>query len=30
MFRPLRRIKQELTKEECISILKQEVRGKYG
>ena len=27
MFRPLRRIKQELTKEECISILKQEVRG---
>ena len=27
MFRPLRRIKQELPKEECISILKQEVRG---
>ncbi len=27
MFRPLRRIKQQLAQEECISILKQEVRG---
>lgn len=27
MFRPLRRIKQQLTKEECISVLKNEVRG---
>lgn len=27
MFRPLRRIKQQLTKDECISVLKNEVRG---
>lgn len=27
MFRPLRRIKQQLTQEECISVLKNEVRG---
>ena len=27
MFRPLRRIKQQLTNEECISVLKNEVRG---
>ncbi len=27
MFRPLRRIKQQLSQEECISILKNEVRG---
>lgn len=27
MFRPLRRIKQQLTNEECISVLKKEVRG---
>ena len=27
MFRPLRRIKQHLTNEECIQLLKQEVRG---
>ena len=27
MFRPLRRIKQQLTNDECISILKNEVRG---
>ena len=27
MFRPLRRIKQQLTQEECVSVLKNEVRG---
>ncbi len=27
MFRPLRRIKQQLNNEECISVLKNEVRG---
>ena len=27
MFRPMRRIKQQLQKEECIKILKNEVRG---
>lgn len=27
MFRPLRRIKQQLTQEDCISVLKNEVRG---
>ena len=27
MFRPLRRIKQQLTQKECISVLKNEVRG---
>lgn len=27
MFRPLRRNKQQLTQEECVSILKNEVRG---
>ena len=27
MFRQLRRIKQQLTQEECISVLKNEVRG---
>ena len=27
MFRSLRRIKQQLTQEECISVLKNEVRG---
>ncbi len=27
MFRPLRRIKQQLSLEECISVLKNEVRG---
>ena len=27
MFRPLRRIKQQLTQDECISVLKNEVRG---
>ena len=27
MFRPMRRIKQQLTQEECLSILKGEVRG---
>lgn len=27
MFRPIRRIKQQLSQEECISILKNEVRG---
>lgn len=27
MFRPLRRIKQQLTIEECISVLRNEVRG---
>lgn len=27
MFRPLRRIKQQLTQEECIFVLKNEVRG---
>lgn len=27
MFRPLRRIKQQLSLEECISVLKSEVRG---
>ena len=27
MVRPLRRIKQHLTNEECIQLLKQEVRG---
>lgn len=27
MFRPLRRIKQQLTQEECIAVLKNEVRG---
>lgn len=27
MFRPFRRIKQQLTNEECISVLKNEVRG---
>ena len=27
MFRPMRRIKQQLSKEECINILKNEVRG---
>lgn len=27
MFRPMRRIKQQLSQDECISILKNEVRG---
>ncbi|MBQ3647812.1 MAG: pyridoxamine 5'-phosphate oxidase family protein [Spirochaetia bacterium] len=27
MFRPMRRFKQQLTQEECIAILKNEVRG---
>ena len=27
MFRPMRRFKQQLTQEECIDILKTEVRG---
>ena len=27
MFRPLRRIKQQLSQETCISVLKNEVRG---
>lgn len=27
MFRPLRRIKQQLSQEDCISVLKNEVRG---
>ena len=27
MFRKMRRSKQELTKEECIEILKKETRG---
>ena len=27
MFRPMRRFKQQLPQEECISILKSEVRG---